>query len=136
TGTVNAPEVTSYVDGPLAYKVTGAKLLTFPIGKGANARPVELNIVSQGAGENTYTAEQFDATYVPLITTLPQDVTNISKIRYFKISQAGTATVSAKVKLTYASDDVANEPGKLTIVKYGATTVEDLMATDNGDNTI
>ncbi|WP_200507439.1 T9SS type A sorting domain-containing protein [Adhaeribacter terrigena] len=119
TGSVLSPEsATSFVHGPLAYKVTAPKLLNFPIGKGANGRPIELNIQSQGTGENIYTAEQIEQAFVPNDTTMATGVKNISKIRYFNITKTGTARVTAKVQLTYATDDVVTDPAKLTIVKY------------------
>lgn len=117
-GTVDAPELTSFVDGPLAFKVSAPKLLKFPIGKGNNSRPLELNILSHDAIENIYTAEQFDKAYVTQDTAMASGVKNISKIRYFSILKSGTAAVQATVQLTYAADDAVTEPNKLTIVKY------------------
>jgi len=126
---------TSYVNGPMRYQKSsvGTTTLNFPIGSGADCRPVSLTVDHATNTQYTYTAQLFDASAAGLNYTLPITVDAVSAVHYYTIGRTNAASVSQPtldlvgnqtIQIFYGSNDVVRNGGTLTIVKntYLATT--------------
>lgn len=93
--TSSGADTTRYVDGPLANVVASTFLtsLQFPVGKGANFRPVSMNITQDAATATTYTVELFNAT--PPSKSLPSSLQSVSSSRYWTVTKGSGANVNA-----------------------------------------
>ncbi|MDP9040558.1 MAG: hypothetical protein M3N30_01175, partial [Bacteroidota bacterium] len=80
---------TSYINGPMRYQksIAGATTLNFPIGAGADCRPVSLTVNHTTGNLYTYQAQLFDASATALGYTLPATVDAVSGVHYYTISR-------------------------------------------------
>jgi hypothetical protein len=119
---------TSYVNGPMRYRKSsgGLSTLNFPIGKGADCRPVILTINHTSGNLYTYLAELFDASAAALGYTLPPSVDVVSAIHYYTISRVNAAFVSQPtlelsgnqtIQIFFGANDIATDGATLTVVK-------------------
>ncbi|MBI5473843.1 MAG: T9SS type A sorting domain-containing protein [Ignavibacteriae bacterium] len=134
-GTVKGGSDTSFVEGPLAIEVsTSAPVVkTFPIGKGAAYRPVELNLTMNASTATLWTAEVFNS--APPTRTLPPALRAVSSIRYYSVVKgSGAAITSGTVKLAYGRDDavphgdsvrIANDDGAGNWLNIGGSGTAD-----------
>ena len=126
---------TSYVNGPMRYRksTSGASTLNFPIGKGADCRPVVLTVSHTNGNQYTYQAELFDASAAALGYTLPPTVDVVSGVHYYTIGRTNSSGVTQPtvdlsgnqtIQVFFGANDVASNGATLTIVKntYLATT--------------
>jgi hypothetical protein len=108
TASVSGGSSTSYVNGPLAWTVAGSGSKLFPIGKlsPSNAyRPLTLT-VTQNADTNIYSAEQIEGSHSVLGLG---GLNSVSSLRYYTISQTGSAIVTAaNLQMSYGTDDGVN----------------------------
>lgn len=107
----------SHINGPLIVELSsGSGDRLFPIGKNGKYRPVLLSN-SNSSGENT---EQFTAEIIegaPPQRTLPDGITKVSELRYFRITRNGNVGSDFRITLPYLPDDGVSEPDNLTILK-------------------
>jgi len=119
---------TSYVNGPMRYRKSsaGVSTLNFPIGKGADCRPVILTVNHTSGNLYTYQAELFDASAAALGYTLPPTVDVVSAIHFYTISRVNSTFVSQPtlelsgnqtIQVFFGANDVATNGATLTVVK-------------------
>ena len=123
----------SYVDGPMQYDVTNnaPQSLHFPIGKGNDCRPVQLDITHSTNTSYSYAAEVFNASAQALGWTLPSPVTNVSTAHYWDVERYNTSTGDADpstdlsgnqtIGLHYGANDNVTDVFILSICKNTAT---------------
>jgi hypothetical protein len=95
TASITNASSSKYVDGKLANTFSGIGTKVFPIGKGGNYRPVNIQL-SALSGISTITAEQFET---GLTATLPADVTMLSNNRFWTITQSGGSAIQYYISL-------------------------------------
>ncbi len=119
---------TSYVNGPMQYQksTVGATTLNFPIGNGADCRPVILTVNHTTGTQYTYQAQLFDASAAALGYTLPPTVTSVSNVHYYTIGRTNAAGVSQPtldlngnqtIQVFFGANDGVTDGGNLVIVK-------------------
>lgn len=119
---------TSYVEGPMRYQKasSGATILNFPIGKGADCRPVVLTIAHAGSTSYFYRAELFNASAAALGYSLPPTVSSVSTVHYYTIGRTDasgnnqpTAGLSGNqtIEAHFGENDLITDGGVITIVK-------------------
>ncbi|HVM88997.1 MAG TPA: T9SS type A sorting domain-containing protein [Puia sp.] len=119
---------TSYVNGPMRYQKSsgGTSTLNFPIGNGADCRPVILTINHSNGTLYTYQAQLFNANANMLGYTLPPTVDKVSGIHYYTINRtdaSGTSQPTAglsgnqTIQIFFGSNDLITNGAALTIVK-------------------
>lgn len=141
---------TSYINGPMKYQKTnnGVSVLNFPIGKGADCRPMQLS-VNAGAGAAStyyYLGESFNASAKALGYTMPATIDTVSSVHYWDITRTDAAGVSqptlqvtnASIQLHFGPNDMVKDLTTLRVVKntYTATTAwTDLTGGTTGGTT-
>lgn len=152
TASTTIGNATSYINGPLAYNMAnnGTTILNLPLGKGSDWRPVVVTPTHNTATSYTYTAELFNASAQALGWTIPNSITNVSKVHYVDINRTVTATTasasstdltSATIQMYYSttngSSDVVSDYTHLTIAKapVAGTAWTDISGTATGNNT-
>ncbi|MEO6902251.1 MAG: T9SS type A sorting domain-containing protein [Bacteroidia bacterium] len=122
--TTNIGSASSYIVGPMKYSVVkiGTTALSFPIGKGASWRPVQLSVNHSTIDAATYTAEMFNSSPKSLGYTINgATITSVSSMRYWQIDRVGIgALTGASVTLYYksgVSSDGVTDPSNLRIAK-------------------
>lgn len=124
---------TSFVNGPMRYQKSsaGATTLNFPIGSGADCRPVSLTVNHVNGNLYTYQAQLFNASATALGYTLPPTVDAVSGVHYYTIGRVNAASVSQPtldlsgnqtIQIFFGSNDVVSNGSTLTIVKNIYTT--------------
>jgi hypothetical protein len=119
---------TSYINGPMRYQksIAGATTLNFPIGAGADCRPVSLTVNHTTGNLYTYQAQLFNASATALGYTLPATVDAVSGVHYYTISRVNAASVSQPtlelsgnqtIQIFFGNNDVVTNGSTLTIVK-------------------
>jgi hypothetical protein len=119
---------TSYVNGPMRYKKSssGPSTLNFPIGSGADCRPVSLTVNHTTGNAYTYQAQVFNASAVALGYSMPVTIDAVSGVHYYTISRMNAASVNQPslelsgnqtIQVFFGSNDVVRNGGTLTIVK-------------------
>ncbi|HMP94190.1 MAG TPA: T9SS type A sorting domain-containing protein, partial [Phnomibacter sp.] len=69
----------------------------------------------------------------PPSRSLPSSVTDVSGVRYYKITRTGNSGIDFRVRLPYGIDDGVTNPADLTIVKDdGTPTWQDIGGTPSG----
>ncbi|MDR3667985.1 MAG: dockerin type I repeat-containing protein [Ignavibacteriaceae bacterium] len=110
----------SYVNGPMAYLYAtagGTTTKDYPIGKGGTYRSISLSLTQTDATPSTYTAELFNA--APPSNTLSGSLTNVSTVRYFKVSEGsgGSGFTAGTVKIGYDIGDGVNNATNLRVAQ-------------------
>ena len=119
---------TSYVNGPMQYQKAagGASVLNFPIGNGADCRPLTLTVSHTSGTLYTYTAQLYNGSASALNWTLPLTVDHVSQVHYWTINRADasgtnqpTAGLSGTqtIQIFFGTDDYVSNGGTLTICK-------------------
>jgi hypothetical protein len=126
---------TSYVSGPLA-RVTGpgAATTTFPIGRGANYRPLVLTATAQ-TGPATYTATQTEGNAGQSFSTSnglgTAPLTRVSTQRSYTITTSNpNSGFSGNITLPFGPNDYVNNPADADLV----IAKRDAVATNTADN--
>ena len=118
TGNSTLGSALSFVEGPVKKQVssTAPQTITFPVGKNTAHRPVILNVVHNSMAMTDYTTEVWNTSAVSLGLTLPADLRWVSHVRYYTIVPSSTSSlVSARVTLSYGSDDGVNDYTSLRV---------------------
>lgn len=107
----------SHINGPLIVELSsGSGERLFPIGKNGIYRPVLLdNGNANSESSDRFTAEVIEG--APPARTLPAGITNVSELRFFRITRNGNSGSEFTVTLPYLTDDGVNDPDNLTILK-------------------
>ena len=119
---------TSYVDGPMRYQKasSGLSTLNFPVGNGADCRPVVLTVNHSNGNLYTYQTQLYNASAGALGYTLPISVDKVSTVHYYTISRLNASNVNQPVtdlsgnqtiKIFFGANDVVTNGSTLTIVK-------------------
>jgi hypothetical protein len=113
----NAGHDGSHIDGPLTVELeSGAGDRLFPIGREGRYRPVLLN----NNNANSEAADRFTAEVKPgppPVRTLPPTLSNVSEVRYYRVSRNGNSGLDFTITLPYGSDDQVLDPAGLSIAK-------------------
>jgi hypothetical protein len=123
TGAITAGSSSSFVSGPLGYLniSTSPKSFVYPIGKGSAFRPLTLSLTQNDITPSVYTAEQIEGNANLLSNTLPGDLSHVSSVRYFNVSElgGGTTFTAGAVTLSYDVDDQVTDIANLRVAKDG-----------------
>jgi hypothetical protein len=104
----------------------GVSTLNFPIGNGADCRPVILTVNHANGNVYTYQAQLFNASAAALGYTLPPSVDVVSSVHYYTISRVNAAFVSQPtldlsgnqtIQAFFGANDIATNGATLTVVK-------------------
>ncbi len=135
TVTCNIGNANSYVNGNIDYNVTTnattRSILNFPVGKGADWRPVVVQVSHSTNTSYTYRSEVFNASARALGWSVPTTVEYVSDAHYWDINRFLTSTLAPSpnadlrttatdrpiVSLYYADNDSVTDPINLTICK-------------------
>ena len=123
---------TSYVDGPMRYQksTSGSTVLNFPVGNGADCRPVALTVNHSNGTLYNYLVNVYNASAAALNYTLPFTVYNISQIHYYTITRSDASNTNQPsqnlsgnqtIQIFFGSNDIVTDGSKLTIVKNTST---------------
>ena len=107
----------SHINGPLIVELSGGSGdRLFPIGKNGKYRPVLLNNGnSSGESSDRFTAEVIEG--APPARTLPDGISKVSELRFFRITRNGNSGLDFNLTLPYLEDDGVTDPANLTIAK-------------------
>ncbi len=95
---------------------TSSTVIDFPIGDGTNYRPISYTLEQSDATSRVYTAQVIDG--APTTRTLPMDITHVSLIRHYNVTQSPSAALtSGTVRITFGVDDDVVVSNDLLIVK-------------------
>ena len=127
----------SFINGPMAHEVksTTPVSIMYPIGKGANYRPVTLTLTQSTVDSSVYTAEMFNS--APPANALSGTLDKVSTVGYFSISESagGSSFAAGSVLLNYIALDGVADPANLRIAQgpiTGTGTWTDLGGTGIG----
>jgi len=132
----------SYVDGPFAQIISSSLAQTFniPVGKNGTYRPMILNVKHKTGTSVTYTSESFNNSARILGYTIPGTLSWVSDVRQYSINRTAVANLSsAKISLSYGTDDVVTDFANLRVARYsGAGAWVDIggVGTANGSGSI
>ena len=126
--TVGSGSKTSYVDGAVHIGLTsGSTTMTFPVGSGADYRPVSISF-SKSNANLTYFWFQAKAGAAPGNGSLPTGIRNYSKVNHFvggTVPALATNASNFAVTLRYdsvSSDDGVFETSTLRVLGYTSST--------------
>ena len=95
TTTSTVGNVSAYINGPMQYgmnsNTTSRSVLYFPIGKGADWRPITLEVAHSISSDYTYRAEVYQNSALELGYALPPTVQLISQAHYWQMERFLTA---------------------------------------------
>ena len=104
---------------------------TYPIGKENSYNPIYLTITQGNAVSRTYKAEAFNS--APPTRTLPSDLSSVSPVRYWNVTQSPAAAVtSASILINYGPDDGVTDVANLRIAKQNGTSWVNQGGTGSG----
>ncbi|MEY4877549.1 MAG: hypothetical protein RL708_2699, partial [Bacteroidota bacterium] len=123
---------TSYVNGPMRYQksASGATVLNFPVGNGADCRPVSLTVNHSNATLYNYLINVYNTSAAALNYTLPFSVYNVSQMHYYTITRSDASNTNQPsqnlsgnqtIKIFFGANDVVTDGANLTIVKNTST---------------
>ncbi|HQF28419.1 MAG TPA: hypothetical protein PLD36_07365 [Bacteroidia bacterium] len=115
----------AYIDGPLAQVVASstAKTLNIPLGKNGVYRPMILAIRHTNSTSVTYVSEVMASSARSMSYTLPSTLSWVSDVRYYNINRTAVANLAtARLTLTYGTDDVVTNYSNLRIARDNGTT--------------
>lgn len=119
-GSANIGSALSFVDGPLAKIVaaTSPQTLNLPVGKVSSYRPIILAVQHSNTTPVTYTSEVWNASARAFGYALPPTLRWVSDIRYYTLTRTPVANLtSARVTLSYGTDDVVNDYANLRVAR-------------------
>lgn len=119
---------TSYVNGPMRYQKSNSGLTTlnFPIGNGADCRPVALTVNHSNGNTFTYQAQLYNASAAALGYSLPPSVDRVSNVHYYTIARYDASFVNQPtsglsgnqtIQIFFGENDIVSDGSQLTIVK-------------------
>jgi hypothetical protein len=138
TTTTTVGNALAYINGPMQYgmnsNTTTRSVLNFPIGKGADWRPVSLQVAHSTSTDYTYRAEVQQSSALALGYTLPPTVQIISQVHYWEVERYLSAgmvedpdgnirTASGQepqITLYFGTNDVVFDGADLVICKNTA----------------
>lgn len=114
--TVNSPDNTGFINGPLRRRTASPGLYSFPTGKGGTLRAIEITPASAAA--SVYEAEYFNAAYTDLSVEYP--IRRVSNQEYWNVNRISGANASIGLSLNGTipgsnSDDIA------VVARYNGT---------------
>ncbi len=131
-----SPQDSSFIKGPMAYRIPGAgsSVIDFPIGKNNDYRLVELTINQSSAA--TYTVEMTNSSAKAVSTSYAATIANVSGMRYFTINQSSStgftnAQFHTWFQCTQINDAVQDLPN-LKLAHYDGTKWQDIGGTASG----
>ncbi|MBI2269039.1 MAG: T9SS type A sorting domain-containing protein [Bacteroidetes bacterium] len=114
----------SYIDGPMNYKmgIASSRTLNMPLGKNNDWRPVELTPTHSASTVYTYTSELFNGDANNLGNTLPGTFDHVSHLHYYQISRSSVSDLTgAVIKIYYSAtngtDDKVLDSPNLGVAK-------------------
>jgi hypothetical protein len=116
----------SYVNGPMAYKISSTTVqnLKFPLGNTNDWRPVEVNVTHNSTTPYTYTAQMYNGSANALGWTLPTGFERVSHVHYVDVERTPSSTnnlSAATIKMYYSNtngtDDGVSNYQNLSIAK-------------------
>jgi hypothetical protein len=116
----------SYVNGPMAYKISSTTVqnLKFPLGNTNDWRPVEVNVTHNSTTPYTYTAQMYNGSANALGWTLPTGFERVSHVHYVDVERIPSSTnnlSAATIKMYYSNtngtDDGVSNYQNLSIAK-------------------
>lgn len=108
SGNTSIGTSTSYIDGPFnqIYAQTAAATGYFPLGKGANWRPMTLTPSHTTSDSVNYVGEMIESAASGLPYTLPGSLSAVSARRYWLVTNTNTGIFNnATARLYYRTDD-------------------------------
>ncbi len=119
---------TSYVNGPMRYQKSssGYSTLNFPVGNGADCRPVVLTINHANGNLYTYQTQLYNSSAAALGYTLPISVDKVSYVHYYTINRLNASNVSTPsqdltgnqtIQVFFGANDGVTNGATLTVVK-------------------
>lgn len=119
---------TSYVDGPMRYQKasSGSTTLNFPIGKGADSRPVILTIAHTNTTSYFYQAELFNTSAASLGYSLPSTITSVSTVHYYTIGRTDASgnnqpttglSGNQRIEVHFGANDLITDGNAISVVK-------------------
>jgi len=139
TTTATVGNALAYINGPMQYgmnsNTTTRSVLNFPIGKGADWRPVSLQVAHSTSTDYTYRAEVQQSSALALGYALPPTVQIISQVHYWEVERYLSAgmiedpdgdirTASGQepqITLYFGTNDVVFDGADLVICKNTAS---------------
>lgn len=132
TTTAGTALSTSYVNGPMRYQksASGTTTLNFPIGNGADCRPVILTVNHTSGNQYTYQAQLFNADAAALGYAFPPSIDKVSSVHYYTINRMNSAAVNTPslelsgnqtIQVFFGANDLVTNGSQLTIVKNANT---------------
>ncbi|MBX3253031.1 MAG: hypothetical protein KF862_02730 [Chitinophagaceae bacterium] len=119
---------TSYINGPMRYQKSssGSSVLNFPVGDGADCRPVALTVNHTNGTLYTYQTRVFNASAAALGYTLPATVDKVSTVHYYTIGRTDASgnnqpttglSGNQTIQVFYGTNDITEDGYAATIVK-------------------
>lgn len=133
TGTVFDARDASHINGPAGVTIFGSGDRFYPIGSNGQYRPVSITNSNTNSFDNAETILVEPKAGTPNIRTLPAGISNVSQVRYYRVTRTGNNGSDYQITLPYGNDDGVNDPSNLTILKDdGANAWIDLGGTATG----
>lgn len=118
----------SYINGPMRYQKAGvgASTLNFPIGNGADCRPVSLTVNHANGAIYTYQTQLFNASASALGYTLPPMTDSVSPAHYYTIARTDASENNQPVaglsgnqtlEIFFGANDQITDGDRITVVK-------------------
>lgn len=124
SATSNIGSSTSFIDGPVAKIVASAapQTINFPIGRLISYRPMILSVQHSSAAAVTYVAQLYNSSARAMSYALPATLTLVSDVRYYNVTRTAVPNLtSARITLSYGTDDVVTDYTKLRIARDNGT---------------
>lgn len=111
---------TSYINGPMRYQKSssGSSVLNFPVGDGADCRPVALTVSHTNGTLYTYQTRVFNASAAALGYTLPSTVDKVSTVHYYTIGRTDASgnnqpttglSGNQTIQIFYGTNDITED---------------------------
>lgn len=133
TGTVFDARDASHINGPAGVTIFGSGDRFYPIGSNGQYRPVSITNNNTNSFDNSETILVEPKAGAPTARTLPAGISNVSQVRYYRVTRTGNNGSDYQITLPYGNDDGVNDPSNLTILKDdGANAWIDIGGTATG----
>lgn len=117
TGTVFDARDASHINGPAGVSIFGSGDRFYPIGSNGQYRPVIITNSNANSFDDSETIVAEAKAGAPAARTLPAGISNVSQVRYYRITRIGNNGSDYQVTIPYGNDDGVNDPANLTILK-------------------